>query len=91
MANGNLDSTSWPQLELDEKGAAFDMDDARACFACIHYIITSVCLHKVPKEVLHLELEQCGLPSKHCSCICELLLDENINKLMDHISKKQAG
>lgn len=69
LNDGQFDSKLWPQLNLDDE--KFDIDDARACFGAMHFIITNSCLYGVEGELLRLELEQSGLPSGHSQYLCK--------------------
>lgn len=49
-----------------------DIDDVRACFAAVHYIITNARQFKVSAKQLETELEQLGLPGDHCLLLCHI-------------------
>lgn len=61
------------KLHLDD---SFDVDDARACFGALNYIMTNACTYQVPSRQLNVELEQLGLASEHCALVCKVL-EEN--------------
>lgn len=65
------------ETRLDLEGSYedfFDIDEVRACFAALHYIITNACQFKVSPEQLETELEQLGLPGDHCQILCHLVM-----------------
>lgn len=83
IADGFLDEKEFfTSLELDEE--KFDIDDARACFGAINYIITSACNHKITSQLLSNELLQLGLPTDHTSLLCDII-DENLLKIKEHL------
>lgn len=82
ISRGNFNELLYDELVLDEE--AFDIDDARACFAAIHFIITNACLYHVSSEALSTELEQLGLASEHCQVLCRVLT-ENLTQIMDSL------
>lgn len=61
----------------------FDIDDARACFGAIDYIINQSCLHGVSLQTLAVELEQLGLSSEHTSELCKMM-GENLDEIRQH-------
>lgn len=63
-----FDDSLFDRLDLDSD--VFDIDDARACFAAVHYIISNASQYKVSNSLLSIELEQLGLPSDHCQLVC---------------------
>lgn len=71
FAGGELDKSSFDKLELNEE--QFDIDDARACFAAINYIVSNTCLFQVEGQTLTAELEQLGLPSEHSQLLSKML------------------
>lgn len=66
--NKNFDDCLFDKLDLDDE--VFDIDDARACFAAVNYIIENALLYKVSPSLLSIELEQLGLASEHCQLLC---------------------
>lgn len=58
--------------EIDLKNENMEIDDARACFGAIHYIISNAQMYNVTKEILFIELEQSGLPNEHCKHLCSV-------------------
>lgn len=64
-------SELFDKLALD--GEKFDIDDARACFAAVEFIMTSAGLYGTPDDVLLAELEQLGLPSEHSQILCSMM------------------
>lgn len=67
-SNEEFDDGLFNRLNLDND--VFDIDDARACFAAVHYIISNASQYKVSDSLLNIELEQLGLPSEHCQMVC---------------------
>lgn len=82
LADGQFDDELFAALGLDEE--YFDIDDARACFAAINYIISNSCLYQVTSECLRNELEQLGLPGEHCECLCGIM-DKSLDELKEHL------
>lgn len=92
LNDGKLDETGlFKQLgiyESEPARASLDIDDARACFAALNYIMTSACIHQVTTRQLGNELEQLGLESEHCQVVCRTLEEANSSRRM--LAKLQA-
>lgn len=71
VAGGHFNQDLLDKLKLDEE--VFDIDDARACFGAVNYIITNACQLELPSERVIIELEQLGLPSEHCQLLCNVM------------------
>lgn len=69
--NKQFDDGLFDKLKLDD---LFDIDDARACFAAVNYIISNAFLYRVDPSLLGIELEQLGLPNEHCKLLCNCCL-----------------
>lgn len=84
FAGGNLEETKFFD-RLQELGgsnkAQLDIDDVRACFAAVNYIMTNSVVYQVSSKQIHDELEQLGLPSEHSSALCDLMNAENIAEM----------
>lgn len=83
LAKGQLDE----ELLLDSLGVEdeiFDIDDARACFAAVDYIMSNACQHQVTRDMLAIELEQLGLPSEHCQLLCQMMND-SLDEIKEHL------
>lgn len=65
------------KLELDDE--KFDLDDARACFAAVDFIMSNARLYGTSSDILSTELEQLGLPSEHSQSLCSLMDLESAN------------
>lgn len=86
-ASGKFNEGLFNKLELDEE--EFDIDDARACFGSIHYIMSNACLYQVSSEALSVELEQLGLPSEHCQLLAKSLSELRIGSDVESKQEKQ--
>lgn len=62
-----------------------DIDDLRACFAAVNYIMINSCLYQVTQAQLQDELEQLGLASEHCRAVCEFMSEEKMVLLRQHL------
>lgn len=63
-----FDGIIFDKLNLDDE---FDIDDARACFGAVHYIMANASSYKVSDSLLRLELEHLGLPDEHSQLLCK--------------------
>lgn len=63
------------QYNVAPSDLAFDIDDARACFGAIHYIMGHACIYKVTAKQLKNEMEQLGLASEHSRTLCNIFED----------------
>jgi len=82
IGNGRFDEELFNKLELDNE--VFDIDDARACFGAVNFIITSACIHQVPVNLLRVELEQLGLASEHAQLVCSGM-SEKLQEINMHL------
>lgn len=64
------------EVKEEERTKEFDIDDARACFGAVNFIITNAHSYKVSMRQLNTELEQLGLPSEHCQTLCTVTSNE---------------
>lgn len=83
-------SQFWSKLRVNRY--EFDIDDARVCFAAVHYIMINACLHGISQATLEEELEQIGLAEDHCKCLSTTILlhtDENLaDQVRAHLSSE---
>lgn len=83
IADGVLNEEEFlTRLDLDEE--KFDIDDARACFGAINYIITSACNHTLSIQLLNNQLLQLGLPTDHTGLLCKII-EDNLCGIRDHL------
>lgn len=75
--------------DLDHDIVDFDIDDARACFGALNYIIVNVCIYNVNIKHLRNELEQLGLKSEHCDSLCKILDAGNFTVLREKVLTDQ--
>lgn len=79
--DGNLDEVSlFNQIEqlrrINDNNDGFDIDDTRALFAAINFIITNTCIYQITSKTVCDELEQLGLTREHCSMLGQFLSED---------------
>lgn len=84
MRDGDLDERDLLERVLDSDDAQFDVDDARALFGALDFIMTGACINQVDNKQLGIELEQLGLPGEHCEVLCQVV-EKNLDQLMERL------
>lgn len=80
LAQGNFDTLLFELMKLPRDGEPepkneieFDIDDTRACFAAVDFIMRNSNRYSVDEPMLNLELLQLGLPQNHSNILCNTL------------------
>ena len=58
---------------IDQAVNRLDIDDVRACFGALSFILANARMYQVSERQLEIELEQLGLASQHSRVLCKYI------------------
>lgn len=78
---------NWEKIQKLTTGSRlnFEISDIKAMIAALDFIISSAAKYDCEDKVLHLELQQLGLPKDICSAICRSLRASK-DKVREHLA-----
>lgn len=92
MFAGNVVKTILSGEPIDERKfeALGSIDDLKATFSCVRFLLLNAVRFGVGKSILSIELQQLGLPREHSQALGKVL-DENSSALREYLANTSLG